>query len=308
MMLLSRVWYAILGVALAAAIAFLYISIRQHNRIRETDTYEIVNHDRDIVDWYLQLDARRRLDALGIVSVDSAVQQGLVKANGQEKVDAAVRDAMKKRLGELANKIATLVRDEGRGGVNPIALVAVDGHGRVVGSVNFDRQPLVKDDTFEMGGFPVVAEAMHGWLRDDTWVLDREAIYRVVARPVVALQNAPPVGAVVALRRVDDSFAHLVADKTNSPVAFYVNPPDGETSTIVARDAPEKSGISFDGFTLDRKMLTDDKFYNDQAGASSLKSDKDRALIFSRMVGAGWELGAGYVVVRRVVTIADPAA
>ena len=308
MMLLSRFWYAILGVALAAALAFLYISIHQHNRIREADTYEIVNHDRDIVDWYLQLDARRRLDALGIVSVDSAVQQGLVKANGQEKIDAAVRDAMKKRLGELANKLATLVRDEGKGGVNPVALVAVDGHGRVVGAVNYDRQNLVKDETFEMGGFPVVAEAMHGWLRDDTWVLDREAIYRVVARPVVALQNAPPVGAVVALRRVDDSFAHLVSDKTNSPVAFYVNPPDGETSTVVAHDAPEKSGISFDGFTLDRKVLEADNFYNQEAGASSLKTDKDRSLIFSRMVGAGWELGAGYVVVRKVSSIADPSA
>ena len=35
MMLLSRFWYAILSVALAAAVAVLYISIHQHNRLRE---------------------------------------------------------------------------------------------------------------------------------------------------------------------------------------------------------------------------------------------------------------------------------
>ena len=308
MMLLSRFWYAILGVALAAAVGFLYIAIHQHNRIRETDTYEIVNHDRDIVDWYLQLDARRRLDALGIASVDSAVQGGLVKANGQEKVDPAVRDAMKKRLGELASKLSQLVRDEGKGGQNPVMLFAVDAHGRVVGAVNFDRQPLVKDDTFELGGFPVVAEAMHGWLRDDTWVFDREAIYRVVARPVVAAQNAPPVGAVVALRRVDDAFAHLVSDKTNAPVAFYVAPPDSDAVQVVGRDAPEKSGVSWDGFVVDTKQLAADKFYNGDAGASSLKTEKDRSVVFSRIVGAGWDLGAGYAVARKVSTLADPAA
>lgn len=309
MMLLSRFWYAIVAVALAAAIGFVWISIHAHNRIRETDTYEIVNHDRDIVDWFLQLDARRRLDALGIVSVDSAVQTGIVKANGQEKVDGVVREAMKKRLNELATKLSQLVRDEGVGGKNPIMLFAVDAHGRVVGAVNFDRQNIVRDDTFELGGFPVVAEAMHGWLRDDTWVFDGEAVYRVVARPVVAAQNAPPVGAVVALRRVDDGFAHLVSDKTSAPVAFYVDPPGSNGSVaVVGRDAPEKAGISWEGFTIDEKTLQQDKFYNGDAGASSLKTEKDRSVVYTRMVGAAWDLGAGYAVARKVTTIADPGA
>jgi hypothetical protein len=315
MMLLSRFWYAIVAVALAASLGFVYIAIHEHNRIRETDTYEIVNHDRDIVDWFLQLDARRRLDALGIVSVDSSdktpsVVPLLVKANGQDKIDGAtVRDPMKKRLAELATKMSQLVRDEGSGGKNPVMLFAVDAHGRVVGSANFDRLNLVKEDTFELGGFPVVYDAMHGWLRDDTWVLDNDTIYRVVARPVVAAQNAPPVGAVVALRRIDDSFAHLVADKTNAPVSFYVDP-IGETGTVivVGRDAPEKSGISWDGFTIDENVLVQDKFYNGDAGASSLKNEKDRSVVYSRMVGTAWDQGAGYAVARKVASINDPGA
>ena len=37
-------------------------------------------------------------------------------------------------------------------------------------------------EDFELGGYPVVADALHGYMRDDTLVLDR--MYRVVARPV----------------------------------------------------------------------------------------------------------------------------
>ena len=46
MMLLSRFWYAILGIALAFSIWLLYISIHQHNRLRESDTRMIIDHDK----------------------------------------------------------------------------------------------------------------------------------------------------------------------------------------------------------------------------------------------------------------------
>jgi len=307
MMLLSRFWYAILGVALAASIALLYVSIHQHNRLRESDTRMIIDHDRDIVDWYLRIDARRRLDALAIVSIDDQVRNSIVKANAQDKVDGAVRDPLKKRLNELAQKFSALIKDEGRGGNNPITLFAVDARGRVVAHVNFDRQSQVKDDVFELGGFPVVADALHGWLRDDTWVFDRDAIYRVVARPVVAAEGAPPAGAVVAARRVDDGFAKNIVDRTEAPVVFYVGAPDGEGVKIVARAAPDKADVSFDGFTIDQKVLSGDKSYVD-SGASSLKQVGPLTVAYSRLIGMSWESGAGYAVARKVTAIADPSA
>jgi len=306
MMLLSRFWYAILGVALAAAVAFLYISIHQHNRIRESDTRLIIDHDRDIVDWYMRIDARRRLDALAIVSIDDQVRTNIVKANAQEKIPADVREATKKRLNELAQKFAGLIKDEGKGG-NPIGLFAVDGRGRVVGYVNFDRSGQVKDDTFELGGFPLVADALHGWLRDDTWVLDRESIYRVVARPVVAAEGAPPAGAVIAMRRLDDSYAKNLVERTEVPVLFYVNAPDGDGVKFAARGVPDKSDVSFEGFTLDAKLLAADKTYMEN-GSSSLKQIGPMTLAFSRIIGMSWESGAGFAVARKVTSIADPSA
>lgn len=307
MMLLSRFWYAILGIALAFSVWLLYVAIHQHNRLRESDTRMIIDHDRDIVDWYLRIDARRRLDALAIVSIDDQVRNNIVKANAQDKVAAEVREPLKKRLNELAQKFSGLIKDEGRGGNNPIMLFAVDARGRVVAHVNFDRAGQVKDDTFELGGFPVVADALHGWLRDDTWVFDRDAIYRVVARPVVAAEGAPPAGAVVAARRVDDNFAKNIVDRTEAPVLFYVNSPDGDGVKIIARAAPEKADVSFEGFTIDPKELTGDKTYM-ESGASSLKVVGKLTVAYSRLIGMSWESGAGYAVARRVVPIADPSA
>lgn len=307
MMLLSRFWYAILGVATAAAIALLYISIHQHNRLRESDTRMIIDHDRDIVDWYLRIDARRRLDALAIVSIDDQVRNNIVKANAQDKVASEVREPLKKRLTELATKFSGLIKDEGRGGQNPVMLFAVDSRGRVVAHVNFDRASSVKDETFELGGFPVVADALHGWLRDDTWVFDRDSIYRVVARPVVAAEGAPPAGAVVALRRVDDGFAKNIVDRTEAPVVFYVVSPEGEGVKVIARAVPEKADVSFEGFTVDLKLLTADKTYMEN-GASSLKQIGPMTMAFSRLIGMSWESGAGYAVARKVTAIADPSA
>jgi hypothetical protein len=307
MMLLSRFWYAILGVALAAVVALLYVSIHQHNRLRESDTRLIIDHDRDIVDWYLRIDARRRLDALAIASVDDQIRRGITTANAQEKIGSDVREPMRKRLADLAGKIGTMLRDEPRGGASPIALLAVDGRGRVVAHVNFDRASQVKDETFELGGFPVVADALHGWLRDDTWALDRDSLYRVVARPVVAAEGAPPAGAVVSIRRVDDGFARNLVDRTEAPVLFYVNAPDGDGLKVVARATPEKGEVSFDGVTVEGKLLDDDKGYA-ESGASSLKNVGPLTMGFSRMVGAAWEAGGGYAVARKVVPIADPSA
>jgi hypothetical protein len=307
MMLLSRFWYAILAIALAFSVWLLYISIHQHNRLRESDTRMIIDHDRDIVDWYLRIDARRRLDALAIVSIDDQIRNGIVKANAQDKIDSAVREPLKKRLNELATKFSGLIKDEGRGGNNPIMLFAVDARGRVVSHVNFDRAGQVKDDTFELGGFPVVADALHGWLRDDTWVFDRDSIYRVVARPVVAAEGAAPAGAVIAARRVDDNFARNVVDRTEAPVVFYVASPEGEDVKIIARAAPEKADVSFDAFTIDQKDLTGDKTYM-ESGASSLKVVGKLTVAYSRLIGMSWESGAGYAVARRVVPIADPSA
>ena len=56
------------------------------------------------------------------------------------------------------------------------------------------------NDEFELGGYPAVNDALHGWLRDDVWLLGSK-MYVVVARPVEYDATQRPAGAIVGLQR-----------------------------------------------------------------------------------------------------------
>src|SRR5205814_4697899 len=100
------------------------------------------------------------------------------------------------------------------------AMFAVDQAGRVVGQVGFDQASGI--DNFELGGYPVVADALHGWVRDDSWVLGGH-IYRVVARPVEHDVTQMPAGASVGVRILDDTFARELSKRTGAAIGFDAN-------------------------------------------------------------------------------------
>ena len=71
-----------------------------------------------------------------------------------------------------------------------VLLIGV-GLGRVVAQVGYDQASGI--DGFELGGYPLVADALHGWVRDDAWVFGN-AIWRVVARPIEIDSSSAPAG------------------------------------------------------------------------------------------------------------------
>src|SRR5690606_39445866 len=91
---------------------------------------------------------------------------------------------------------------------------------------------------FELGGYPVVADALHGYVRDDTLVWDR--LYRVVARPVEYEVGSLPAGASVAARIIDDRFARELSQRTGAAVAFSV---DGHRAASGAPEGFDRSKI-----------------------------------------------------------------
>src|SRR4029077_6004571 len=109
------------------------------------------------------------------------------------------------------------------------AVFAVDQHGRVVAHLGYEQATGMED--FELGGYPVVADALHGFVRDETLVLDR--VYRVVARPIEYDLGQAPAGAVVGARIIDARFARELSDRTGAAVAFYSN------GSRIASGAPE---------------------------------------------------------------------
>ena len=299
-MLLSRFWYVLLSVGLAAIVFLLYLGATVSNRSATRTMSELLTAASNAVGWYLKDDARTRTTALIPLTVDDDLRKGLAAANKVEDIGELkrdVRDKARTALRKFADK-----HSESESGVTFDALWLVDIHGRVLANVGYEQGTASKH--FELGGYSVVADAIHGWIRDDAWVLN-ERIYRVVARPVEQSVGAAPVGAVVGAKIVDDRFAQGITDRTGAAVAFFAG------GTRIATGAPS----SFDKADLevhaaDIAKLKDDPDYQEK-GRTPPRVLREYpgwnvGAIFARMPGEAWDLAAGYVVGHRHATVRSP--
>jgi CHASE4 domain len=211
-MILSRVWYVLLGLAVAVAMYVVYIAVGQYERQGTRALKEGLASDSQTVEWALKIDARRRLDALLAGSVDSSLQQALVEANGPKdgKVPDTAKQKAKKALATVNDAIPADWRDD--------ALFAVDRDGQVVAALGYDQ--VAGNDDFELGGYAAVNDALHGWLRDDVWLLGSK-VYVVVARPVEYDATQRPAGAIVGLKEINQRFAADLAKRTRTALAFF---------------------------------------------------------------------------------------
>ncbi len=296
MMLLSRFWYAILSVLVGISIYIVFVAVGQYNRRLQVAMTEEIAGDSQVVRWALQIDSRRRLDALLVGSVDKGIQDSLVLANnGKDKVPPKAKEDARKALDAVLAKIPAEYK--------PDALFAVDRDGRVVAQIGYDAANSFDD--FELGGYPAVYDALHGFLRDDTWVLGGR-LYRVGARPVEYDVSQPPAGAIVGMRLVDPRFAQDISKLTRTNVAFYAN------GTRVA-SAAGAGDEAFDERILEQVTsklpeLEADKIYKDTGRSGLRQLNETTGAMYARFDGDAyqWELRAGYAVARTRVSIAGP--
>jgi hypothetical protein len=292
-MVLSRVWYVLLGVAVAVALYVVYVAVGEYNR-RETHALkEGLASDSQTVEWALKIDARRRLDALLAGSVDPALQQALVTADsGREaKLPERARSDAKKALAAIREAIPLDLR--------PDAFFAVDRDGRVVAQSGYDS--AAGNDDFEMGGYPAVNDALHGWLRDDMWVLGSK-MYVVAARPVEYDAAQRPAGAIVGLKEVNAKFTQDLANRTRTSVAIYAR---GQKMAGGAAKGLEPAKLDTVGNDLKN---IDDKAYNDDIRTEARMLSGDLGVLYARLPGDAWALGGGFAVVRSMTPLPGPMA
>ena len=170
-MLLSRFWYVVLALALGAATFILFVGARLYNRAGNRAMSESLSSDSSAVEWYLKDDARKRSSALIPVVLNPDIRAQLAKASGEATSSRETREKARVTLRKLA--------DEVPGDLKFDVLWAVDNSGRVIAASGFEHS----EEEWDLGGYPVIADALHGWIRDDAWVW-KGRIYRVVARPV----------------------------------------------------------------------------------------------------------------------------
>src|SRR6478609_1993409 len=114
MMLLSRFWYAVLGLFCAASLYVAYLAVGQYNRRNNLAAGELIASDSQTVGWALQIDGRRRLDALLVGAVDKGVQDALLASNGKDSVPPNARGGARKALASVLEKIPAEYRGDER--------------------------------------------------------------------------------------------------------------------------------------------------------------------------------------------------
>ena len=293
MMFLSRIWYVVLSLVVATSLYCVFLAVGEYNRRGTVAMTEELASDVQVVGWNLQIDARHRLDALLYGSLDPGIQAALGAAQDKDKIPAKAKDDAKKALVAVNEKIQPAeFRSD--------ALFAVDHDGRVIGQVGFDQANAFDD--FELGGYPAVNDAIHGFLRDDIWVLGGK-IYRVVARPVEFDSTQRPLGAVVGLKAVDNKFAQELSKRTRTSVVFYAG---GQRVASAAAEGLDVANVD-QAVTLLPK-LAQDKAYTDGRSDVQFLGEEPAApgAIFARLAGDAWEGGAGFAVVRPRAALAGP--
>jgi hypothetical protein len=289
-MVLSRFWYALLGLLLGAAIFLLGIASSMYNRAGLRARAEGLSSDAQVVSWYLRDDARQRSAQLIPFALESDVGKYLQKSNESES--KIPEDARAKLTQALTRVSAQIPKEAGFDSV-----FAVDQHGRVVAYVGYAQASGMDD--FELGGYPVVADALHGYVRDDTLVLDR--MYRVVARPVEFDLAAMPAGAIIGARVIDDRFARELSSRTGAAIAFYAN---GQRAA--AGSPVDFQTANLDAIVGDLTDLEQDKDYREKGRSAVREIGGLIAVQYTRLPGEAWQLGAGYAVARQPAAVSGP--
>jgi hypothetical protein len=285
--LLSRFWYVVTAIALGAAVFVLFIAVQLYNRSGQRAMGEALTADSSAVAWFLKDDVRNRSSALIPIALNPDIRAGLVKASAEDKPGREVRSKTAAALKKLADEVAEELKFD--------ALWAVDAQGRVIANAGFEHT-----ESWELGGYPVVADALHGWIRDDAWVW-KGRIYRVVARPVEQEVNSEPVGAIVGAKIVDDAFARVVSKRTGAAVGFYA---DGARVASWAPEGFDKANL--DQITRDLKDLDGNKDYQEKGRSEVRVLGEHLGVVYGRLPGEAWDLGAGFAVGRLAVAVGSP--
>jgi hypothetical protein len=289
-MILSRAWYVLLALLLGVATYVLVLAASMYNRAGAHALAQALSSDAQVVSWYLRNDARERSARLIQFALDPEVAKNLQKSTDSER--KVPSDAREKLLAAL-KKVHEGMPPEAKFD----AVFAVDQHGRVVAHLGYDQAAGMED--FELGGYPVVADALHGYIRDDTLVLDR--MYRVVARPVEYDLGSIPAGAIIGARIIDDRFARELTSRTGAAVAFYVG---GQRT---ASGAPEGFDTSqLDQIVSDLGDLDKDEDYATKGRSKVRVIGKLLSVQYTKLPGEAWQLGAGYAVARLPVHVNGP--
>ncbi len=277
-MILSRFFLILSSLALGFCVFLIAVAMSIYSRSAAHSQAEALSADSQVVSWYLKDEARTRAGLLIKFALEPEVARALNQSSRRSQtLRAKERSQAKAALLRVNESLQEELAFD--------AVFAVDQRGRVVAALGYDAA----EADFDLGGYSVVADALHGYVRDDTLLWQR--LYRVVARPVEYIAGEAPAGAIVGIRAVDERFARQISERTGAAVAFYV---EGKR---VAAGAPEGfATANLDQIVSDLPRLEEDADYK-KLGRSNIREVGGTMRVqYTRIVGEAYQLGAGYAV------------
>lgn len=286
-MILARLWQVVVAVVIAGALAVAALTVAVFDRREARRAEELAVAQMQTVRRVIENDARRSLDALALAAVNDDTQKSL--AAFEQNPGGKEKDAVFRALSAAVEKIPSEVRGD--------AHVLVDREGTVVTYLAFRELDSASVVTF--GAAPTVIDALHGYVRDDLWVLGGK-LFRVVARPVEDDSSHPPLGAVLSLTRLDGSYAQRVAERTGVSFAFF------SAGQLAGKGAAQGfDAAHFDDAVSAFAGLAADEAFTTTGASKPSPIARGTVAIFSKLPGDAWDLDAGFVVLREQAPIVD---
>lgn len=160
--------------------------------------------------WALQVDSRRRLDNLLLLTVEKGVIESLKGANGKAEIPAKSKEDTRAAMAQFNDKLSAEFKSD--------AIFAVDREGRIVAQIGYDtpNSPGLR----AQAATPRCTTPSTGGCATTPGCGATRSAASSRGRPVVDEPGAP-LGAVVAVRWVDATFAKELGKLTRTNVAFF---------------------------------------------------------------------------------------
>ncbi len=310
MMVLSRFWYALLGLLAATAVGFAFALTFLYNQREDSHNATQLAADSQTVEWSFKIDSRRRLDALLPIAVNPGVANHtaeIVYAAGS--AEAPKIAGFRLELQKALRTVSAAAKEANGGAYAPDVVMVVGRDSRVLGIERvlaeagrghlpgwFDT--LEQNPDFELGGYFAVVDALGGFERDDVWQLG-DHLFLVAARPIIAEGSTQPIGAIVGLKAIDDAFVKTLAKSTRTSLVFFARGKRTSAGADVSRDPGELDAVSDELSALPRnpefvnKMRTEPRAIRANVGAT-----------FVRLPGEATM--AGFAVIRQSDFLSSP--
>jgi hypothetical protein len=214
---LSKLWFFVIAVVAGTAVAIALSMPRPAERATVATEAVRLRRACGVATILLTQNARDRVDlAANFARADAPAGSPRLKlddilynaSNGQIVSDDAHKTA-KSALNYLVDSVS---------GKKPNFVIAVNRQGLVA------ARSGIADTEYgdSLAGYHAIDDALDGYLRDDTWLLERK-LYRVAASPVIEQREGAYAGAVVLGHEFDKELAERLAENIGAHVGFYAN-------------------------------------------------------------------------------------